>query len=89
MAGEDIFAALHGFIANGQKDPKAAIINNSNFVTPDLKIYMVFFFYDGAVPPPGTFGKFEDIIPVLDTTSTRNYTDLVSAPNFSCVGMIC
>ena len=77
MVGDQIWAALHDFIANGQENPKAAIICNSNFAIGGLKIYMVFYFYDGPTPPAGAFGKFESILPLLDLTGTKSYADLV------------
>lgn len=79
LVGDQIWAALHDFIANGPQDPKAAIICNSNFAIGGLKIYMVFYFYDGALPPIGAFRQFEAIVPLLDLTSSRTYADLVSS----------
>ncbi|KAF2397264.1 FAD-binding domain-containing protein [Trichodelitschia bisporula] len=70
-----VFAGLHDFIANN-KDPKAAVIVNTNQMI-GMSVYMVFYFYDGPTPPKGTFGKLEDIKATLDMCKSRTYADLL------------
>ncbi|KAF1813382.1 FAD-binding domain-containing protein [Eremomyces bilateralis CBS 781.70] len=77
-AEQEVFAALHDFIGNNNKDPKAAVIVNSNKLVSGVAIYMIFFFYDAPEAPKGAFGKFEDISDLLDMTGTYTYPELLT-----------
>lgn len=39
---------------------------------------MIFLFYDGPEPPPGTFDNFTNIGPILNTGTIQNYSSFVS-----------
>ena len=70
---------LHNFTITGAEDPKAAIIFADFFMFKKLSLYMVFLFYDGEEPP--TTGPFADLLEVpamVDFTSTKKYSSLVS-----------
>lgn len=67
-------------------DPKAAIIVTGEIVLDSLlKIWTVFFFYNGTEPPAGVFTGFESLDTITDSTKTRTYSDFVSCSlaNFS------
>ncbi|KAL6155495.1 hypothetical protein ACJQWK_05407 [Exserohilum turcicum] len=65
------------------EDDKAAVIvtaerTNINIVDS----WIIFLFYDGPEPPTGLFKNFTDVNPVLDTTRTRTYADLMASSNW-------
>ncbi|KAF2397828.1 FAD-binding domain-containing protein [Trichodelitschia bisporula] len=80
------FAALHDFIG-GQKDPKAAIIFTTMSNPLGGSLFLVFFFYDGEKPPAGTFGKFEQLRPLIDMVKVQPYSDMVSLAPSSSTGV--
>jgi hypothetical protein len=41
-------------------------------------MYGIFFLYDGANPPKGAFGKFEQIEATVDLVKRQTYTEMVS-----------
>jgi hypothetical protein len=74
-----VFAALHDFVPGGVNDAKAAIILTNVDAVGGITTILIFYFYDGATPPSeGPFADFLKIPFILDTTKTRNYSDLVS-----------
>ncbi|KAF1814152.1 FAD-binding domain-containing protein [Eremomyces bilateralis CBS 781.70] len=77
-AEQEVFAALHDFIANNHKDPKAAVILTSTKLVSDVETYIIFFFYDAPEAPKGAFGKFEDISSFLDLTQSDTYSELLA-----------
>lgn len=74
-----LFKALADFIRD-YPDSKAAVIPTFNFGLPGsiISLPMVFFFYDGAVPPPDAFSYLDTIKPLHDGTGTKSYIDLTS-----------
>ncbi|KKZ62715.1 hypothetical protein EMCG_02926 [[Emmonsia] crescens] len=75
----EVLAAVRDF-TEYYPDDKAAIIATHNIGIADLlDIWLIFLFYDGETPPPGTFDNFTDIGPTLNTAKTQKYSDLVSA----------
>jgi hypothetical protein len=65
------------------EDDKAAIIvtaerTNLNIVDS----WLIYLFYDGPTPPPELFKNFTDVNPLLDTTRTRTYADLMALSNW-------
>jgi hypothetical protein len=75
-SGPALFAALHDFIED-QKDPKAAVIFTTSQQMGGYGMYGIFFLYDGPIPPPGVWGKFEAIKPTIDLAKTQTYSDMV------------
>jgi hypothetical protein len=61
-------------------DDKAAIIaTNEITLSSLLNIWILFLFYDGEQPPPGTFDIFTDIGPLLNTAGPTEYSTFISA----------
>lgn len=44
--------------------------------------WIIFLFYDGPTPPAGIFADFIDANPLLDTTRTRTYADMMALSNW-------
>lgn len=79
-----IFAALHNFVPGGVYDTKAAIILTNIDAVGGITTVLIFYFYDGAIPPSeGPLADFLKIPFILDMTKTRSYSDLVSYLNFN------
>ncbi|KAK2806462.1 hypothetical protein FQN50_005880 [Emmonsiellopsis sp. PD_5] len=75
----EILAAVRDF-AEYYPDDKAAIIATHDITLLDaVDIWLLFLFYDGETPPPGTFDNFTNIGPLLNTAKTQSYGDFVSA----------
>jgi len=75
---DDLYAALHNFVADGARDPKAAIIFTDIVLTLGVRTKLIFSFYDGPTPP--TSGPFADFfkIPAIECLPrTQKYTELV------------
>ncbi|KAF1840695.1 FAD-binding domain-containing protein [Cucurbitaria berberidis CBS 394.84] len=65
------------------EDEKAAVIvtaERANINVVDS--WIIFLFYDGPSPPPGLFKNFTDANPLLDTTRTQTYADLMATSNW-------
>lgn len=65
------------------EDEKASVIvtaERANINVVDS--WIIFLFYDGATPPDGMFADFIDANPLLDTTRTRTYADLMALSNW-------
>ncbi|KAK8028258.1 hypothetical protein PG991_005314 [Apiospora marii] len=80
---EQLQAALHDFITAGAEDPKAAIIFADFFMYKNWGVYMVFFFYDGEIPPPaGPFAEMLRVPATADFTSTKKYSSMLWSNGF-------
>ena len=74
---ETILDAAHDFNTNF-KDPKAAIIVTGEITIENLvEVFVVFFFYDGEIPPPGIFDSFNALPVLIDNTKVQTYSELV------------
>jgi FAD/FMN-containing dehydrogenase len=65
------------------EDDKAAVIvtaERANINVVDS--WIIFLFYDGPTPPPDLFRNFTDVNPLLDTTRTQTYADLMAGSNW-------
>ncbi|KAF2866830.1 hypothetical protein BDV95DRAFT_598711 [Massariosphaeria phaeospora] len=68
------------------EDPKAAVIVTAERANLNLvDSWIIFLFYDGPTPPAGKFQNFTDANPLLDTTRTRTYADLMAYSNWVVV----
>lgn len=75
---DEIFSALHDFTPSNADDPKAAIILTDNITLEGLRLFIIYYFYEGPEPPTeGAFAKFLEISSTTDGTKTRSYADLV------------
>lgn len=64
-------------------DPKAAVIVTAERTNVNVvDSWIIFLFYDGPTPPAGKFDNFTDVNPILDTTRTRTYADLMGLSNW-------
>ncbi|OJD12491.1 hypothetical protein AJ78_06917 [Emergomyces pasteurianus Ep9510] len=76
---KEILAAVRDF-TEYYPDDKAAIIATHIIGVADLlDIWMIFLFYDGEIPPHGTFDNFTNIGATLNTAKTQKYSELVTA----------
>lgn len=81
----EIYSALHNFVPGNAEDPKAAIILTDITAVGGLKLFLIFYFYDGPEPPTeGPFAQFLDIESTIALTSTRSYADLVRPSPIPC-----
>jgi hypothetical protein len=72
-----VLNATQKFIQNVE-DPKAAIIPNGELVIGGLvKVFVVFFFYNGETPPPGVFNMFDSIPSITNQVKTQSYANFV------------
>lgn len=79
-AADQIYGALHNFVAGNAKDPKAAIILTDITALGGAKLFLIFYFYAEPTPPTtGPFADFLDIDSTLDITSEQSYAELVSS----------
>ncbi|KAJ4366315.1 hypothetical protein N0V83_007951 [Neocucurbitaria cava] len=73
-----LYAALHNFVANGDEDPKAAIIFTSLIVTGGVTTNLVYYFYDGPTrPASGPFADFFSIPGLVCAPTTQKYSELL------------
>jgi hypothetical protein len=67
-------------------DEKAAVIVTAERTNVNVvDSWIIFLFYDGPTPPAGIFDNFTDVNPLLDTTRTRTYADLMALSNWVIV----
>lgn len=72
--------ALHNFVPNGQNDPKAAVIFSDILAAGSTPVILVYYFYDGELPPStGPLAEFLAIPALVDQTSTQAYSDLLES----------
>lgn len=65
------------------EDDKAAVIVTAERANVNIvDSWIIFLFYDGPSPPVGLFKNFTDVNPLLDTTRTRTYADLMALSNW-------
>jgi hypothetical protein len=65
------------------EDDKAAVIVTAERANINIvDSWIIFLFYDGPSPPAGLFKNFTDVNPLLDTTRTRTYADLMALSNW-------
>ncbi|KFY23287.1 hypothetical protein V493_05951 [Pseudogymnoascus sp. VKM F-4281 (FW-2241)] len=76
---DEVLAAIRDF-TEYNLDDKAAIIPTSERGAL-LDTWILFLFYDGLEPPAGVFDNFTHIGPIIKTTKTRNYLELVKFNN--------
>jgi hypothetical protein len=68
------------------EDEKAAVIVTAERTNVNVvDSWIIFLFYDGPTPPVGIFDNFTDVNPLLDTTRTRTYADLMALSNWVIV----
>ncbi|OBT60736.1 hypothetical protein VE03_09818 [Pseudogymnoascus sp. 23342-1-I1] len=72
---DEVLEAIRDF-TEYNLDDKAAIIATAERGAL-LNTWILFFFYDGLEPPAGVFDNFTHIGPILKTTQTRSYLELV------------
>ncbi|KAH6981549.1 hypothetical protein BKA56DRAFT_584138 [Ilyonectria sp. MPI-CAGE-AT-0026] len=61
-------------------DNKAAIILTASR-TSTVDVWAMFIFYDGPVPPAGTFDNFTQVGPISNTIKKQSYADLMIGNN--------
>ncbi|KAH8731264.1 hypothetical protein GQ44DRAFT_699605 [Phaeosphaeriaceae sp. PMI808] len=64
-------------------DEKASVIVTAERTNVNVvDSWIIFLFYDSPTPPAGKFDNFTDINPLLDTTRTRTYADMMALSNW-------
>ncbi|KAF2275893.1 FAD-binding domain-containing protein [Westerdykella ornata] len=80
-----LLTAIREFTEN-YPDEKAAIIMTTQLsAVGAIDMWLMFLFYDGPTPPPGTFDVFTNIGPILNNCKTRDYDELLTYNNFGIV----
>jgi hypothetical protein len=75
---EDLYTALHNFVATGSDDPKAAVIFTDIIAVEETPVIIVYYFYDGVeAPTTGAFADFLTIPAELDVMSAQSYSQLL------------
>ena len=86
---DELYAALHEFVVDNANDPKQAIIFTDLIAIGELKLFLIFYFYDGPEPPTsGAFAKFQDNDSTIDTTKTQAYSKLVRVTHTSLIDTV-
>jgi hypothetical protein len=68
------------------EDEKAAVIVTAERTNVNVvDSWIIFLFYDSPTPPARIFDNFTDVNPLLDTTRTRTYADLMALSNWVIV----
>jgi hypothetical protein len=68
------------------EDPKAAVIVTAERINLNLlDSCILFLFYDGLSPPPGTFDNFTSMGPFTNDCRERTYADLMAFSNWVIV----
>ncbi|KAL1961450.1 hypothetical protein VTO42DRAFT_178 [Malbranchea cinnamomea] len=75
----EILEAVYHFTTNYPDDKAGIIMTANKGLLVDL--WIMFLFYDGIEPPLGVFDNFTAIGPILSTTKTTSYLDLVKQNN--------
>jgi hypothetical protein len=73
-----LFPAIRDFVEYYPDDKAAVIVTNEITLASLLDVWVIFLFYDGPVPPPGTFDNITNIGPILNTCNTTTYSSFVS-----------
>ncbi|KAN0102884.1 FAD dependent oxidoreductase [Hyaloscypha variabilis] len=75
---DQILTAIRNFVEYYPDDKAAIIVTEELTLASQQDIWLLFLFYDGPVPPPGTFDNITDIGPIVNTATTTTYYDFVS-----------
>jgi len=73
-----ILTAIRNFVEYYPDDKAAIIVTEELTLASQQDIWLLFLFYDGPIPPPGTFDNITDIGPIVNTATTTTYYDFVS-----------
>ncbi|KAF2033166.1 FAD-binding domain-containing protein [Setomelanomma holmii] len=75
-----LYAALHNFVGNGARDPKAAIIFSDLVAVEGLETRLLYYFYDGPTrPTAGLFADFFNIPGLICAPKTQKYSELLKS----------
>ncbi|EMD58371.1 hypothetical protein GGP41_007732 [Bipolaris sorokiniana] len=78
----ELLQAVRDWTEYNEDDKAAVIVTAERTNINIIDSWIIFLFYDGATPPPGLFKNFTDVNPLLDTTRTRTYADLMAFSNW-------
>jgi hypothetical protein len=82
---EKLLNAVRDFTEYNEDEKAAVIVTAERTNVNVVDSWIIFLFYDGPTPPAGTFDNFTDVNPLLDTTRTRTYADLMALSNWVIV----
>ncbi|KAK4184379.1 hypothetical protein QBC35DRAFT_506098 [Podospora australis] len=77
-----ILQAVRDFTEYNTDDKAAVIVTAERAQVNLVDSWILFLFYDGPTPPPGTFTNFTSIGPIANTARTRTYADLMTFSNW-------
>jgi hypothetical protein len=80
-----LLAAVRDFTEYNEDEKAAVIVTAERTNVNVVDSWIIFLFYDGPTPPAGIFANFTDVNPLLDTTRTRTYADLMALSNWVIV----
>lgn len=78
LDADKILAATQDWTGNYHDQKGSVIVTGDIAANNVVDIFVVYFFYDGATPPPRVFDKFDAIVSLTDGTKSQSYSDLVS-----------
>jgi hypothetical protein len=76
---DDVLAAVRDFTEYYPTDKAAIIATHEITLATLVDIWIIFIFYDGDLPPAGTFDNFTAIGPLINTCGPTTYLDFISA----------
>jgi hypothetical protein len=76
---DQLLTAVRDFVEYYPDDKAAIIVTHEITLSSLLNVWIIFLFYDGPEPPPGTFDNITNIGPILNTCTTTTYYDFVSS----------
>ncbi|KAF2855965.1 FAD-binding domain-containing protein [Plenodomus tracheiphilus IPT5] len=79
---QQLLQAVRDWTEYNEDDKAAVIVTAERGNVNVIDSWIIFLFYDGPSPPAGLFTNFTDVNPLLDTTRTRTYADLMALSNW-------
>ncbi|PVH71557.1 FAD dependent oxidoreductase [Cadophora sp. DSE1049] len=76
---DQVLKAVRDFTENYPDDRAAIIATNQIALSTLVNIWLIFVFWYGPEPPPGTFSAFTNIGPLIDTSGSNSYYSLLSS----------
>ncbi|ETS84467.1 hypothetical protein PFICI_02492 [Pestalotiopsis fici W106-1] len=80
-----LLKAVRDFTEYNDDDKAAVIVTAERSTANAIDSWILFIFYDGAVPPEETFKNFTDAGPTLNTLRTQTYSELIGGSNWVIV----
>jgi hypothetical protein len=82
---KQLLKAVRDFTEHNEDEKAAVIVTAERTNVNVVDSWIIFLFYDSPTPPARIFDNFTDVNPLLDTTRTRTYADLMALSNWVIV----